>query len=62
MSAGSGVGPGSKTGAAAETMPGKQTTVHKSQIYAQQKMNVFKIECCGSYGQLLTEKQKVLDF
>jgi hypothetical protein len=28
------------------------------QKYEQQKVNVFKIECCGSYGQLPTEKEQ----
>jgi hypothetical protein len=28
----------------------------------QQKTNVFKIECWGSYGQLQTEKQTFVDF
>jgi hypothetical protein len=55
MSAGSDVGPGSRTGAGAETVQSRQKSVQK---YAQQKMNVFKIECCGSYGQLPTEKMK----
>jgi hypothetical protein len=60
MSAGSGIGPGLKMGAAAETVQEQQKTVHK--IYAQLKTNVLKIVCCGSSGQLPAEKRKVVDF
>jgi hypothetical protein len=55
MSAGLGVSLGMKPGAAAELC--KECRQH-TQKYAQQKTNVFKIECCGSYAQLPTEQTK----
>jgi hypothetical protein len=55
-SAGSVVSPGSKTGAVAETVQKGQATVPKDM--RNRKQMSLKIECCGSYGQLPTEKMK----
>jgi hypothetical protein len=44
-----------KTGAAS----GAKKADNSTQKYAQQKTNVFKSECYGSYGQLPTEKKGV---
>jgi hypothetical protein len=56
MSAGSVSARSRKTGAAAETVQEWENNIWKM---AQQKTNVFKIECCGSYGQLSTENEKL---
>jgi hypothetical protein len=61
MSAGSDVSPGLRTGAAVESVQERQKTIgHQKMV--QQKTNVYKkkFECCGSYGQLPTERNKSL--
>jgi hypothetical protein len=62
MSAGSDVGPGSRRGAAAETVQERQKQYTKNWHNKKEKKNVFKIECCCSYCQLPTENKNFVDF
>ncbi len=55
MSAGSVSAQGRKTGAAAETVQKREKTAHRK--WRNKKTNVFKIECCGSFGLLPTENK-----
>ncbi len=56
MSAGSGVGPGSETSAATETV---QTDKNRTRKWRNKRTNVFKIECCGSFGPLPAENKNL---
>jgi hypothetical protein len=56
MSAGSGVGQGSETGAATETV---QNDKNSTQKWRNKRTNVFKIECCGSFGLLPAENENL---
>ncbi len=44
-----------------DVSPGLNCAKKKRTRIQATKVNVFKIECCGSYGQLPTEKNEVKD-